>query len=113
MLFRSVTTFLLGYVGYTVWKVAKLYLGLGSLSHIPGPPRASWWMGTSGSLFHSALIRILLMPLLPGNFGQIYNKDGWAFHDEIREKYGGVFKVNGLFGVGIHYLNSDKFQCGH
>ena len=34
-----------------------------------------------------------------GNLGQLYARDGWKFHRELVEKYGGAVRINGLFGV--------------
>lgn len=34
-----------------------------------------------------------------GNFFDIFNKDGYAFHRNIVKEYGGVVKLSALFGV--------------
>lgn len=44
-----------------------------------------------------------------GNLGQIYARDGWRFHREMVEKYGGAVKVHGLLGVR---LLTHKFHVG-
>ncbi|KAJ7662016.1 cytochrome P450 [Mycena polygramma] len=54
-----------------------------SLKNIPGPPSPSFWIG---------------------NFGQIYSVDGWAFHQQLADKYGGLVRVDGLFGEKQLYV---------
>ncbi|KAJ7216239.1 cytochrome P450 [Mycena rebaudengoi] len=57
------------------------------LDNIPGPPSPSFWIG---------------------NFGQIYSVDGWAFHQQLAEKYGGIVRVDGLFGEKQLYAFDPK-----
>ncbi|KAJ7209382.1 cytochrome P450 [Mycena haematopus] len=58
-----------------------------TLDNIPGPPSPSFWTG---------------------NFGQIYSVDGWAFHQQLAEKYGGVVRVDGLLGEKQLYVFDPK-----
>ncbi|KAJ7667038.1 cytochrome P450 [Mycena rosella] len=53
------------------------------LDNIPGPP---------------------LKSLFTGNLLQYHDPDGWAFHKNLEENYGGVVKLNGFFGVRQLYV---------
>ncbi|KAH8110218.1 cytochrome P450 [Phellopilus nigrolimitatus] len=58
-----------------------------SVRHLSGPASISVWRG---------------------NLGQIYARDGWRFHREIVEKYGGAVKVHGLLGCHQVYVSDPK-----
>ncbi|KAJ6577198.1 cytochrome P450 [Mycena capillaripes] len=45
---------------------------------------------------------------LTGNFAEIYSVNGWDFHHELGEKYGGVVRVSGLLGEQILYVFDPK-----
>lgn len=34
-----------------------------------------------------------------GDFHRFFNPDGWKFHEELYRRYGGVARVNMMFGV--------------
>jgi hypothetical protein len=36
-----------------------------------------------------------------GNWAQIFAKDAWDFKKNIQDTYGGVLKINALFGVSM------------
>ncbi|THH06777.1 hypothetical protein EW145_g3848 [Phellinidium pouzarii] len=76
---ETLTAFLLA---YTLWR-AYAFVVNSPLSNIPGPPAESWWKGS---------------------YGQIFNKNGWAFHRELRENYGSVSRIKGLFGNDHLYV---------
>lgn len=38
-----------------------------------------------------------------GNFGQLFDLDGWDFHRNLAKTYGAVCKVHGLFGVRLSF----------
>ncbi|KAI5123119.1 hypothetical protein M0805_001475 [Coniferiporia weirii] len=76
---------------YALWHVTRSFLSKSPLSNIPGPPNTSW---------------------LKGHFDYMFNKNSWAFHRELREKYGHVIKVKGLFGSDHLYL-SDPLALHH
>ena len=38
--------------------------------------------------------------LRAGNFGQMLNPQGWEFHRCLVDTFGGIIKVQGLWGVG-------------
>ncbi|KAJ6577162.1 cytochrome P450 [Mycena capillaripes] len=46
--------------------------------------------------------------LLTGNFIKLYSADGWEFHHELGEKYGGVVRVSGLLGEQNLYIFDPK-----
>ncbi|KAL0954819.1 hypothetical protein HGRIS_003764 [Hohenbuehelia grisea] len=58
-----------------------------SLSNIPGPRSQS---------------------ILTGNIGQIFNARGWGFHEAIAKQFGGVVRINGLFGDASLYVYDPK-----
>ncbi|KAL5524316.1 hypothetical protein ACEPAF_9456 [Sanghuangporus sanghuang] len=50
---------------------------------------------------------------LKGHFGQFYSLEGWTFHEELYRKYGGVARLDSLFGqrqlyvsdpLALHYI---------
>ena len=36
-----------------------------------------------------------------GNFHQIFNRNGYAFHAEIAKKFGSAIRLHGFFGVRV------------
>ncbi|EJC99710.1 cytochrome P450 [Fomitiporia mediterranea MF3/22] len=86
-LIAAVTTLLL-----LVWRVARFFVSRGSLSHIAGPPRASWWKGR--------------------NFAKYFSPEGWAFHEDLYRSYGGVARLDMLFG-DQHLYVSDPLALYH
>ncbi|KAJ7127139.1 cytochrome P450 [Mycena epipterygia] len=73
-----------------VWVARWLWLRLAAqriLNNIPGPDSRSFWTG---------------------NLAELYSVDGWDFHKEIGEKYGGVVRVNALFGDKQVYVFDPK-----
>ncbi|KAJ7336312.1 cytochrome P450 [Mycena albidolilacea] len=65
----------------TVWTARWLWGVLSSrriLNNIPGPRSPS---------------------LLTGHLKEIFSFDGWDFHHELGEKYGGVVRIDGMLGV--------------
>ncbi|KAJ6577167.1 cytochrome P450 [Mycena capillaripes] len=46
--------------------------------------------------------------LLTGHFVKLYSPDGWDFHHELGEKYGGVVRVGGLLGEQSLYIFDPK-----
>lgn len=49
------------------------------------------------ALYH--LQQVLLNYLYAGHMLQLYNKQGWDFHRDLRTKYGPVSRLQFLFGV--------------
>ncbi|KAH8110226.1 cytochrome P450 [Phellopilus nigrolimitatus] len=59
-----------------------------SVRHLNGPASPSFWRGC--------------------NLGQIYSRDGWAFHRNIVEKHGGAVKIHGFLGCHQIYVSDPK-----
>ncbi|KAJ7637635.1 cytochrome P450 [Mycena polygramma] len=57
------------------------------LNNIPGPTPRSFWTG---------------------NFPDVYSVDGWGFHQHLGEKYGGVCRIDGLFGEKTLFVSDPK-----
>ncbi|KAI5123785.1 hypothetical protein M0805_009080 [Coniferiporia weirii] len=70
-------------VTYALWRAVHALVVKSPLSNIPGPPNASW---------------------LTGNFGQLFNRNAWGFHRELREKYGNVARIKGILGCEYLYV---------
>ena len=68
------------------------------LSHIPGPPSASWVTG--GALLPYLKLR---SPLL-GNLRQMFNENAWSFHAYLHKTFGGVVRVRSMFNVRLCLL---------
>ncbi|KAJ7162851.1 cytochrome P450 [Mycena filopes] len=66
-----------------VYQILRIFLKKSPLNTVPGPPRRSFWTG---------------------NFLALFSANGWAFHDEIAEKYGGAVRIDGPFGSKILYV---------
>lgn len=45
-----------------------------------------------------------------GNFGQLFDPDGWNFHRYLANTYSGVVKINGLWGVSDLDFHSNIIQ---
>ncbi|KAJ7931394.1 cytochrome P450 [Mycena leptocephala] len=84
----SLTQFLL--FAAVVWVARWFWLVLSArniLNKIRGPSSPSFWTG---------------------NFPDIYSVNGWDFHRELGEKYGGVVRVDGLLGEKQLYVFDPK-----
>ncbi|KAI5118019.1 hypothetical protein M0805_003456 [Coniferiporia weirii] len=76
---------------YVLWRVIRPFVVKSPLANIPGPPKASWWKGS---------------------FSEVFNRDGWKFHRDIVEKYGGAVKLHMLFGDEQLYV-TDPLALHH
>ncbi|KAG6916982.1 hypothetical protein DXG01_004411, partial [Tephrocybe rancida] len=92
MLLRVLSTLLILGVSYRVgrWLFRALF-SKSPFQHIPGPSPESWFKG---------------------NLGQLFNPKGLPFHQELVERFGGMVKVHGFFGVSDYsphsvYLGSE------
>ncbi|KAJ7475738.1 cytochrome P450 [Mycena latifolia] len=73
-----------------IWVIRWLWLRFTAqriLNNIPGPKSRSFWTG---------------------NLAEIYSVSGWDFHQELVEKYGGVVRINALFGGKRIYVFDPK-----
>ncbi|KAI5121967.1 hypothetical protein M0805_002037 [Coniferiporia weirii] len=77
---------------YVLWRVLYKFFVKSTLSDIRGPARTSWWKG---------------------NFHQVFSTHGRDFHRLLSENYGGIAKLNMLFGdeqlyvsdpLALHYI---------
>ncbi|KAJ7363957.1 cytochrome P450 [Mycena albidolilacea] len=73
-------------IGTARWLWAILS-GRRALNNIPGPQSPSFWTG---------------------NLKELYSLNGWDFHRELGEKYGGVVRINGLLGEKQLYVFDRK-----
>ncbi|KAJ7903501.1 cytochrome P450 [Mycena olivaceomarginata] len=74
----------------TIWTARWLWGVLSSrriLNNIPGPRSPSFWIG---------------------NLKELFNVNGWDFHHELGEKYGGVVRIDGLLGEKQLYVFDPK-----
>ncbi|KAJ7903612.1 cytochrome P450 [Mycena olivaceomarginata] len=74
----------------TIWTARWLWGVLSSrrvLNNIPGPRSPSFWTG---------------------NLKELYSFDGWDFHHELGQKYGGVVRIDGLLGEKQLYVFDPK-----
>ncbi|KAF8183371.1 cytochrome P450 [Pholiota molesta] len=74
-------------VSWTLWRFLKKRLSNSTLDNISGPPAKSIWTGS---------------------FTDFFNLEGWAYHKEIAEKYGGVIKIKALLGENLLYVFDPK-----
>lgn len=84
LIFKGIFSFAIFWAFYCVLRrlVVKT-----ALDNIPGPPSPSFFKG---------------------NFPQLFNVNGWEFHQDIATKYGGVVKVKALFGENQLYVFDSK-----
>ncbi|RPD54902.1 cytochrome P450 [Lentinus tigrinus ALCF2SS1-7] len=72
---------------WLLWKFVRQYVVKSDFDNLPGPPSPSF---------------------LYGNLKQIYDKNGWAFHRELGEKYGPAVLLHGKFGRKLLYVFDPK-----
>ncbi|KAI0659771.1 cytochrome P450 [Cubamyces menziesii] len=79
---------LLVYCGlWVLWQALRRLVVRDVLDNLPGPPSPSF---------------------LYGNLKQVYDRQGWAFHRELGERYGSAVKLHGKFGQKILYVFDPK-----
>jgi cytochrome P450 len=81
------STFILTGIYWGLWCIFRQYLVRSSLDNIPGPPPTSFWKG---------------------NWDQLFNFDGWDFHDYLVNTYGGIVRLRSMFGARILYVFDPK-----
>jgi hypothetical protein len=85
---------------WVFWIFLKPVVVKHPLNNIPGPPSPSFF---TGERLDHLLIWLSFEPitdLQAGNFGQVFNPQGWDFHRRLVDTFGGVIKLQGLWGVG-------------
>jgi hypothetical protein len=101
MMISFALTTVLGAAMWLLWRLVRRYVLSSPLDNVPGPRRSSLITGMSqalASMNPNSLQRI-------GNLNEFYSRDGFEFQDRIDETYGGVVKINGLFGVSVLVLH--------
>ncbi|KAH9840925.1 cytochrome P450 [Rhodofomes roseus] len=68
---------------WVFWRVSRKALATSPLDNIPGP--------RSGSF-------------VSGNYGQMYHRQGWKWHERLWRKYGSVIKLHVSFGQPCLYV---------
>ena len=89
---------------WALWKAIRQYVGQGTLDNIPGPPSPSILFGECCPASHIRA-RYDFPRLHVGNLKQLYDRNGWAFHRELGEKYGPVVLLHGKFGVRAELIH--------
>jgi hypothetical protein len=85
-------------VAYVLFRtIIKPYFLPSPFVAIPGPKPQSWAMGAFCS--HGSWSKLIAAT---GNLGQLFNAKGIPFHKSLPDKYGGIVKVHGFFGVGTN-----------
>lgn len=82
-------------VSYALWFLLRPYVVKSCLQNIPGPKSTSWWKGESDVL----MSEFEAYSPSEGNFHQVFDRNGWQFHDMLLKKFGSIVKINMLFGV--------------
>ncbi|KAL5524315.1 hypothetical protein ACEPAF_9455 [Sanghuangporus sanghuang] len=82
---------LISFAAIFLWRMIRFLAFRRSLAHIPGPRRASWW---TGSLL------------------QLYDPEGWGFHEDLYRKCGGAARLDLMFGDQCLYV-SDPLALHH
>lgn len=72
--------------------------------HIPGPPSESWFKGTRSLKSYYPNLKSLNYINWKGNLGQLFNAKGLPFHQQLVDRFGGMVKVYGFFGVSVSFL---------
>ncbi|KAF9002256.1 cytochrome P450 [Cyathus striatus] len=80
----AVLLYIAAWLGY---QYVKQYIFKGPIENIPGPPSPSFFTG---------------------NIRQFFDSNGWNFHKEISERYGGVVKLKAPLGESFLYVFDPK-----
>ncbi|KAF8237054.1 hypothetical protein L208DRAFT_1249373 [Tricholoma matsutake] len=65
------------------WPILRRLVFKTSLDNVLGLPSHSFWMG---------------------NILEVFNINGWEFHKELQQKYGGVVRIDAFLGVWDYSL---------
>lgn len=71
----------------TVWQLLRRFVAKDSLDNIPGPPSSSF---------------------IKGNIGELFDVNGWEFHRKIRDQFGRIALIYGVFGSKQLYISDPK-----
>ncbi|KAI0716854.1 cytochrome P450 [Earliella scabrosa] len=78
---------LLGVAAWFLWKGLRYLVVRGDIDNLPGPPVPSF---------------------LYGHTKELRDRQGWAFHHELMEKYGRVARLKAEFGRTMLYVHDPK-----
>jgi hypothetical protein len=84
------------------WLTKPLWY-ISPFQDVPGPAPNSWFMGEGFLILGNQLIASLNWYIL-GNLGQLFNAKGLPFHQQLADRYGGMVKVYGFFGVRFIFI---------
>jgi hypothetical protein len=85
------------------WRITKGFAEKHSLDNVPGSPSPSI---ITGDIPRCLRTSITYLNIWAGNFGQLFDPQGWEFHKDIVDKYGGVVKVQALSRLPCLVLTS-------
>lgn len=82
-------------ISWVIWCLTRNFFQRSPLDNIPGPRSPSFTRGMWPKCYRSSLTQIA-----SGNLGQLFHRDGWAFHDSLTTQYNSaVVRLTGFFGV--------------
>jgi hypothetical protein len=84
---------------WIVLRVLKALFVKSPLHDLDGPPPESFVVGAFSTLFSTDLSHFLTIFDISGNIKQVYGILTLPWHRATVKKYGGAFKIHGLFGV--------------
>ena len=88
-----------------LWKFFRQSVVKSNLDNIPGPASPSFWYGAyRGDVSLSSLRDAhfnLCTPCSAGHVQKLRDKQGWAFHQELADKYPAVVRLAGTMGVRV------------
>jgi hypothetical protein len=105
--FSFQTALLSAVFAWVLWISLKHFVIKHPLDNIPGPPSPSFLTGGYPAPFGSLSTSLHANHLRAGNVGQMTDPQGWKFHRDLADVFGGVAKLHGLFGVcsaGIRFI---------
>lgn len=86
-------------LAWVLWAILRPFVAKSSFDNVQGPPPPS-------NSFIGGVYVILPHHLFPadlsleGHFPKIFHSSqGWSFNSALVERYGGLVKIRGLFGV--------------
>ncbi|KAF9466558.1 cytochrome P450 [Collybia nuda] len=74
-------------ISYVLWRILRHIVVKTDLDNVPGPVSHSFWKG---------------------NLGKLFNTDAWQYHEELRQKYGKVVRIDALLGDKQLYVYDPK-----
>ena len=75
---------------------------------LSGPPSPSIIYGNHIDPSQPTVLLLTKVSLLIGHFKQIYNTNGWDFHDDLLKNYGGVVRLKGILKVYLSIIQANS-----